>query len=96
MLLILDKVVSRLVTLLEFIYAAVHASDILVLFVSSSVILHFRYSLFMPTSSATSALPHLEVHVGMIHSLGHFCCSGSLYDPTGLPLAGWNFLLSSS
>lgn len=50
MLLILNKVVSRLVTLLEFIYAAVHASDILVLFVSSSVMWHFRYSVFLPTS----------------------------------------------
>jgi len=95
MLLIPNKVVSRLVTLLEFIYAAVHASDILVLFVSSCVILHLRCSVFLPTSLAASALPHLGVHMGMIHFLGQFCCSGSLYDCPGLSLAGWIFLLST-
>jgi len=95
MLLILNEVVSSLGTLLEFINAAVLVSDILVLFVSSSVILFFRYSVFLPTLLAACALLHLGIHVGMIHFLGHFCCSGSLYDPTRLPLAGWNLMLST-
>lgn len=96
MLVILNKAVSRLATLLEFIDASVLASDILVLFVSHSVVLRFRYSVFLPTSSAGSCLATPGVHMGMIHFLGHFCCSGSLYDPTGLRLAGWNLLLSIS